>query len=435
MTACGGGGGTNTYYPYIGGSCATGYTGYSYTCTPNVGNLPPGSTPNITATNVPPGLTMNSATGALTGIPTAPGYYAMNLTLTASGATGVVNFPLSIQIAAPAPNAWAVVDASTPFPRFASQAAAVIGSNLYLVGSREDNLAIETWLSGDLGVTWSKLSVTPSLAAKDFALASDGTHVLLTGGRDAANQSNNLAFIFDETAWQSVPATGTTYSARWGHTLTAWNGAWWIVGGTNGSSAGANAMADVWKSLDNGASWSLTTNNLGATAGNGYGVYAPTYGHCVGIINNHLVKAGGSNSLNALDRTGLITIDSVRLWQSSDGANWTISTATSQQAFTHAGCATVNGLLHYIGGTRMNAQDSPVSLLYASTMWTFDGNVTLGTISDLTDSTPTLFDGSLAFSQRFGAATAVMGSKLFLIGGRSSMTSGTAYSDVWVSTR
>jgi hypothetical protein len=378
---------------------------------------------------------MNPATGTLTGTPTVAGGYVMNLSMTASGASGVVNFSLMVQIDNPSPNAWALVNSNTPFPRFATQAAAVIGSDLYVVGSREDNLAIETWRSIDLGTTWVKLPVAPSLIAKDFALASDGTRMILSGGRDANDLSNNLVFLFQGNAWQSVPATGSVYSARWGHSLTAWNGAWWIIGGTSGSAAGANAMADVWQSSDNGASWTQTTNNFGAAESIYLNARAPTYGHCAGVVNNTLVKVGGSNSQNAQSETGLLFVDPLMLWQSADGINWTLVNpprTSPQDSYTYAGCATVNGALQYIGGTRINPQDIPVQrdqgFYVWSSMWTFNGSTIDGDVARM-------FDGSAAFRQRFGAATAAIGSKLFLIGGRNSNASNTTYSDVWVSTR
>jgi hypothetical protein len=48
---------------------------------------------------------------------------------------------------------------------------------------------------------------------------------------------------------------------------------------------------------------------------------------------------------------------------------------------------------------------------------------------------PKLFNGSPAFQQRFGAATAVIGNKLFVIGGRFSNAPDTSFNDVWVSSR
>lgn len=440
LTACGGGGGggTTTYFPFMGGSCATGYVGHPYSCTPNIGGLPPGSTPSVVATDLPPGVTINAATGELRGTPTTPGSYSIGLTLSASGASGSVPFTLFVTIGQPFPNAWVQVNAATPFPRFASQTAATLGTDLYVVGARDDNLAIETWRSSDEGVNWVKLPVSPAVAIKDFALASDGTRLLLTGGRDAAQTSSNGVQVFENNAWTSVPATGTTFPGRWGHSLTVWNGAWWLIGGTTGTALGANARDDVWRSSDNGATWTLATASIGASVASFDAIYAPSYGHCVGVVDNKLIKVGGSNSFNGLDEAGMHFVDSVRPWQSSDGINWSLLVfGSSQEGFTGAGCATVNGVLHNIGGTRVNLQDvlansgSSAAVSLGSTLWTFDGNIDTG----LVDGTPRLFDGSQALAQRFGIATAVIGNKLFVIGGRYAGAPDTAFSDVWVSTR
>lgn len=437
LAACGGGGAAGTYYPFVGGSCEPGLVGIPFSCTPNIGGLPPGSTLNLTASNLPPGLTVQANTGLISGTPTASGRYSIVFQMTASGASGVLNFPYEISIGTIPSDVWRKVASATPFPSFASQAAGVLGSDIYVVGAREDNLSIETWRSSDNAVSWTKLLVSPPVALKDFALSSDGARLLLTGGRDNSNSNYSGVYSFDGASWQTVTSVGQTYSARWGHSMSFWNGAWWIVGGTEGGSAGANAKADVWKSLDNGASWTLINADLGSAGS--FPSAARTYGHCTQVVGSMLVKVGGSSATNGQteDLSQALLGRGPWIWKSSDGINWSSSIANTQQEFTYAGCASVNGLFHYVGGTRINLNDSPLVRdqgFYsgiAMYVWTYDGNAN----AELVNSPVSGLPNQDPLAQRFAMATAVIGDKLFVIGGRSSNLPTAHFSDVWVSTR
>ncbi len=87
--------------PTIAGTPSGGTVGAAYSFTPTATG-----SPTFSAAGLPPGLSINAATGAITGTPTTPGSY--DVTITATNAGGVATLNATIVIAAGAATATAV---------------------------------------------------------------------------------------------------------------------------------------------------------------------------------------------------------------------------------------------------------------------------------------------------------------------------------------
>lgn len=81
--------------PTLGGTPPTGTVGVAYSFTPTATG-----SPSFAATGLPPGLAINPATGAITGMPTVGGTYNVSITATNAGGTATLNATIVITAAA-----------------------------------------------------------------------------------------------------------------------------------------------------------------------------------------------------------------------------------------------------------------------------------------------------------------------------------------------
>lgn len=108
LTACGGGGGGTPGTPNISGtvisySITSAVINQSILLTPTVTGAPSGVKAfTVSSGALPSGMVFNSATGEISGTPTALGAYPLTTTLAVNGATGSVSTSFTLQVANPA---------------------------------------------------------------------------------------------------------------------------------------------------------------------------------------------------------------------------------------------------------------------------------------------------------------------------------------------
>ncbi len=130
------------------------------------------------------------------------------------------------------------------------------------------------------------------------------------------------------------------FPARNGHSSVMLNGVIYVIGGYFEGSNGRHNFDDVWKSSDDGQTWTEVTKN----SRNKFSVRSA---HSSVVLNGAIYVIGGSNTAN---------LDNV--WKSSDdGETWTDVTKNSLKKFSarfyHSSVA-LNGAIYVIGGRSKN---------------------------------------------------------------------------------
>jgi Putative Ig domain. len=130
---------------------ATGTVGVAFTYQITVAN---GNPTSYGATNLPPGLTVNTSTGAISGTPTAGGTYPVTLSATYNGGCGTITKPVTFTINAPAFVGFRLPDFQTPAgsgytPRLMLQ----MGANGTSSTPNRFNATLEVDASGN-GTAW-----------------------------------------------------------------------------------------------------------------------------------------------------------------------------------------------------------------------------------------------------------------------------------------
>ncbi|MDC0157740.1 DUF2341 domain-containing protein, partial [Verrucomicrobia bacterium] len=194
---------------------ATGTVGsaFTYNITTNL------NTPLYSAFNLPPGLSENQSTGAITGSPTAGGAYTVNLV--AESAPDIATGTVTITI----PTSVAVLTASTP-SNVVANGAKLLG-NVDSTGGNNPTVTIY-WGDNDGGTTASNWDSSQSLGAKGSGvLAHDvssfgsgptnmtpgSTYYFRFKGVNSAGTSWSATQSFQTAASASAPVLGSTYSA------------------------------------------------------------------------------------------------------------------------------------------------------------------------------------------------------------------------------
>jgi len=253
------------------------------------------------------------------------------------------------------------------------------------------------WFFGDETYTeaWTKLpdAVWSARSGHSSVAMSDGSIVLM-GGQNSSGKLNDVWRSTDNgTTWTQQTASAG-WSARYSHTSVAMpDGSIVLMGGNDGG-----AMNDVWRSTDNGTTWTLQTVNAG---------WARWQHSSVAMPDGSIVLMGGVGAGLKND-----------VWNSTDnGATWTQVTASA--GWTTRG-----------GHTSVVMPDSSIVL-----MGGYDGSVWKNDVWRSTDkgATWTQVNASAGWTgRRFHSSVAMPDGSIVLTGG---VDSGyIEKNDVWRST-
>lgn len=349
LASCGGGGGG-----LIGGGCVDddvsvlflygyglqGTVGVEMRVEPNITGVPSQCRSDmrfsVDSGSLPPGISLNERSGVISGVPTQGGRYPFTIRLTLKGFDGGVNADIASVIRDPAEAtfaAWEVMSYNGHGFHDDFRIGA-IGSDLYVVGNNGRTTRLRTFRSVDSGRTWTELNVGPPIHVEEFALASDGNHIYLSGGARARVPSSAV-WRFDGTTWTLMTADGA-FPPRTAHAMLSHRGALYILGGY---AADRKSLADVWRSTDGGATWT----QLSASA-------FPSR-------SNTCALSDGKGLLYVLGGSASPTFHRRDMWQSrDDGVNWEQVPISENSPLVNAlergsaTCSVLNGRMVYVSG-------------------------------------------------------------------------------------
>jgi hypothetical protein len=389
VASCGGGGGGGAG----GSACASGniVATFSYpaglngnvgtmlTATPQISGVPASCTGSLNfavdSGILPSGMTLNSSTGVISGVPTAGGVYLFNIRMTVNNFSGFLSGGVNANInniAGYSLAGWERMTDNAPFTD--DFRIGYVGTRLYMVVRGFYSHIIETFESTDGGATWTNLAIAgPSGDPKEFALAFDGTHIFFSGGIDGAGTLSSQVWRFDGSSWTQMTAAAA-FPARARHKTVSHSGTLYVLGGRSG----ATSLGDTWKSTDSGASWTLVSASG----------FNPRFGFCAVSDGAGFIYVIGGRHLLPPQPPGVSTSYN-DVWRSANGASWTslpvsstspLMAAVSTQS---ASCAYHAGRIFYMGdAVQLQGLSSTVSSADGTT-WAFEPHT-----NDLSGITP-----------------------------------------------
>ncbi len=200
---------------------------------------------------------------------------------------------------------WDVINRSAGFINNFSLG--IVGKNLITIESGLYSGVMETWISEEAGGGWRNLNITgPNPRVRDFAITGNGDAIYFSGGVVTSpgdvnyGKYSNSVWKYDGSTWELKNAAAG-FSGRDQHVMVKIGNGLFVIGGRNES----GYLTDVWKSTDDGASWTKVADSLPF----GFRFALRTY-VCAVNWNNSIALFG-----TKLGGGILIT--------SSDGINWT----------------------------------------------------------------------------------------------------------------
>jgi hypothetical protein len=223
--------------------------------------------------------------------------------------------------------------------RYAHSSVAMPDGSIVLMGGWDvsSNRKNDVWRSTDNGVTWTQ--VTPSAgwserASHSSVVMPDGSIVLI-GGEDDAGFKNDVWRSTDNGATWTQQTANAGWSARSLFSSVAMpDGNLVLMGGTTSSSG--SGLNDVWKSIDNGATWTQMTPSAAWSA--------RAFHSSVAMPDGSIVLMGGNgDGVNYTNDT----------WRSTNnGATWTQMAANTAWSarYYHTSVAMTDGSIVLMGG-------------------------------------------------------------------------------------
>jgi hypothetical protein len=379
VASCGGGGGGGSGG---GDACAkgdivatfsypvglNGNVGAMLMATPQISGVPTSCTGSlnfaVASGTLPPGMALNASTGVISGVPTTSGVYMFQIRMTVDNFVGFLSGGINANIndaAGYSLTGWELMTDHAPFSD--DFRIGYVGTKLYMVVRGFYSHIIETFESTDGGATWTNLAITgPTGDPKDFALASDGTHIFFSGGIDGAGTLSNQVWRFDGSSWTQMTAAAA-FPARERHSMVSHGGALYVLGGRFGTTP----LGDTWKSTDSGANW-IQVSASG---------FNPRFDFCAVSDDAGFIYVIGGRHLEPPQPPGVST-SYKDVWRSADGASWTSLPQSPTSPFMEAvstqsgSCASRAGRIFYMGDTvQLPGLSSTVSSADGTT-WTFE---------------------------------------------------------------
>lgn len=382
---------------------------------PTLNGLPPG-TPTFTVSGAPPGLAIDALTGVISGTPSVPvTNLIFSVKLTVSGHSGQVSAAINANIV-PAPiYLWSQV--SDAAPQLLKTDLVTIGGALYVIGvttppipTTQFTWTMQTWRSGDGGLTWTNMNVAPAAQVRHFAVASDGTTAYLSGGSDLSTGTNSSkVWKFDGTAWAEV-VVSVPFPPRRRHAMVLRGASLYVIGGVGNAAGAAQELTeatsgylnDVWRSDDQGASWMQVTSAA---------AFPARFGHCAISFAGLLYVVGGYDGTQTLP-----------VYESADGQTWTqvaavVAPAVPPRSLAYSACAVHDARIVLTGGDPFFVLDGRVQGGQGDRVIFYSGNG-----STWTHEVPRVVPGSNFFSGRHSHGLTVLGTRLIMAGGTGTAT-------------
>ena len=234
---------------------------------------------------------------------------------------------------------WELINESAGWSKRTEHCSVVMSDGSIILMGGLNNLMQKTndvWRSIDGGNTWTVMTPHaewPARTAHSCVAMPDNT-VVLMGGRDNQGDKNDVWCSVDNGATWALMNANPAWSPRFYHSSVAMaDGSIVLMGG--GPYPGQIKMNDVWRSVDNGATWTL----VNASAG-----WSERYSHSSIVTpDGSIVLTGGFDTYRLKNDTWLST---------NHGATWTQITPDSgwPERFGHSSVAMPDGSVIVMGG-------------------------------------------------------------------------------------
>ncbi len=201
---------------------------------------------------------------------------------------------------------WTELNSSAGWSaRSGHSSVAMSDGSIVIMGGYSPYSLNDVWRSTDNGVTWTEVNSSAGWVGRDghsSVVMPDGSIVLMGGvGSDAYGLNDVWRSTDNGTTWTQMTASAG-WSARYFHTSVAMSDGSIVLMGGSGKN-------DVWRSTDEGATWTQMTATAGWSARSGHS--------SVAMSDGSIVLMGGNNKND--------------VWRSTDyGATWTQLTASAE---------------------------------------------------------------------------------------------------------
>lgn len=417
LAACGGGS-TTTTCTIIGSPVLSystpplGYVGTAVSYTQRASNSV--SSPCVisyAASNLPAGLSINPASGAISGAFTTEGTTTAVVTVTASGSDGTSrSTSTSLLFMAIRQLDWTVKTSSHGMGTLINQNLVSLGSTLYMLGSQQvgNNFMPLMYQSIDGGAVWTNTGTPPPgfASLRNFRVVADAGALYLIGGRTsnaavttpASYTYNNAVLKYTAGSpgvWTTVAANPFTPTGGTEDLALVWDGsALYAYGGR----IGVDVSKKLFRSINQGATWTLVSEALN------YSVY----GHCMMSDATGVLYAVGGTGVSP----GGFNIPSLtQFLKSPDGGiTWVsysqgLGSPTDPSSSIFSSCAAVDGRLYMLGGidlTGLNYSNTVLQSTNKGVTWRVEPS-------------------SSVFGPRATHGMAVLNGKLVVLGGVNSL--------------
>ena len=194
----------------------------------------------------------------------------------------------------------------------------------------------DVWRSTDDGVTWTEVTANAGWTPRELShsvVMPDGSIVLMGGYNFGSGNLNDVWRSTDEGATWTQMTASAGWTGRSSFSSVAMpDGSIVLMGGW-----GSSDVNDVWRSTDNGATWTEMTTNAGWTPRQGL--------TSVAMPDGSIVLMGGEDSVGNFDND---------VWRSTDnGATWIEVNASAgwMGRYGQSSVAMPDGSIVLMGGT------------------------------------------------------------------------------------
>ena len=184
---------------------------------------------------------------------------------------------------------WAPMTASAGWSARYDHTSVVMpdGSIVLMGGYAAGIIKNDVWRSTDNGATWTQLTPSAgwSVRSGHTSVVMPDSSIVLMGGYDGSSKRDVWRSTDNGTTWTPMTASAG-WSARSSHTSVVMpDGSIILMGGQESSNVLRN---DIWRSMDNGATWSLVNLNSGWSA---------KFGHSsVAMPDGSIILMGGQET-------------------------------------------------------------------------------------------------------------------------------------------
>ena len=352
----------------------------------------------------------SSPTGIIStdGTVTRPKHADVTVTLTATLTKGSESDTRVFMLNFPSAFVWSkVMTSGTLWSARRNHTAVVFNDKMWVLGGGDSNRNRfdDVWSSSD-GQSWTNANARGPMAGdphwparNDHAVVTFDGKMWVLGGTTARGIQDDVWWSSDGEEW--TKAADDAGWPRQDHAVVTFEGRIWVLGGLSG----ADYLNDVWRSdSSDGASWREVTDAAGWRGRRGH--VAVTFDDKIWVLGGY----DGSNYFNDV-------------WWSENGFDWTQVTVsgTHWSARTDHAVATFDGKIWVMGGFRGSA-DGTEDTFFNDVWWSSDG------------ANWTKLDNRMPhWSHRWGHTMAVLGDKMFLLGGVAKVNDADMVQrDVWV---